>query len=200
MKIYFEDGELNRSQSEEFKYDYLVDAKYGYTQNDSALYGYMHSNYDAVIYTNSLVALNNKYAWNEELGVPEIYLPKNGEFIRIDRLTGRLLREGHNILKMFMAGEFDAYVFDAEDKPKTYTYHEVRNNFISESEHKVYIDVWYTDDDNEEGINVATVDYLTKEVEYFVEEAKTDPMIQKAIENILDEIDDGYYKELTERK
>ena len=103
MKIYFEDGELNR----EFKYDFIVDAKYGYTQNDCMLYYIKEEFYDDVsVYTNSLVALSNLYAWNNELKVPEIYLVRNNDFVRVDKLTNRELREGHNIRKMFMSGEF----------------------------------------------------------------------------------------------
>ena len=107
MKIYFEDGELHRPNSINFTYGYLIDAKYGYTMNVSLLRTIKRLHNDATVYTNSLIALSNDFAWNEELGVSEIYLNRNGEFIRIDKLTDKELRKAHNILKMYIAGKFD---------------------------------------------------------------------------------------------
>ena len=107
MKIYFEDGELNRPISITFDYDRVVDAKYGFTHNDMMLDGIKCYDNNASVYTNSLVALDNRLVWNEELGVPEIYLWRGNEFVRIDKLTNRQLKEGHNIMKMYIAGEFD---------------------------------------------------------------------------------------------
>ena len=107
MKIYFEDGELNKPNSIYFTYDYMVDARYGYT-NNAALLGCINClNNDASVYTNSIIALDNKFAWNNELKAPEIYLVREDEFIRIDKLTNRELKEGNNIMKMYMAGEFN---------------------------------------------------------------------------------------------
>ena len=107
MKIYFEDGKLERPNSIDFKYNYIIDAGWGFTHNISMLDFIMSTYSSASIYTNSLVALNNRYAWNKELGVPEIYLWKNDKFIRIDQLTNRELREAHNLEKMYISGEFN---------------------------------------------------------------------------------------------
>ena len=107
MKIYFEDGELLRPNSIDFRYHYMIDARYGYTHNAHFLRVLRSSNDYLSVYTNSLVALDNRWAWNEELGVPEIYLVKDGEFVRIDKLTDKELRTGHNIMKMYMAGVFN---------------------------------------------------------------------------------------------
>lgn len=75
-------------------------------------------------------------------------------------------------------------------------YGEVRNDYYDEEENKVYIDAWVTDDDNEEGIVVAKVNYKTKEVEYMVEEAKTDEYVQEVINETLKNIDDGDFKNI----
>ena len=108
MKIYCEDGELTRPNSVDFKYDYLIDARYGYKNNAALLSCIKNLDNDASVYTNSLIALNNDYAWNKELEVPEIYLIKDGEFVRIDMLTSKWLREAHNIMRMYISGHFDS--------------------------------------------------------------------------------------------
>ena len=108
MKIYFEDGELHRPNNIDFKYKYIVDAGSGYSNNDALLRVIKFTDNDASVYTNSLVALDNGFAWNEELKVPEIYLVRDDKFIRIDELTEKELRKAHNIMKMYMAGVFDS--------------------------------------------------------------------------------------------
>ena len=107
MKIYFEDGEL--VQSGYFTNYNRIDAKYGVSANMVRLDVLRQTEPDAIVYTNSIIALSNEYAWNEELQVPEIYI-RAGEhmiFTRIDKLTTRQLREGHNIAKMWISGEFE---------------------------------------------------------------------------------------------
>ena len=113
MKIYFEDGELVNSKYLPFN-DYYrkVDAKYGPKQNQSDLDEIKEYDRECCVYTNSLIALSNEYAWNEELEVPEIYI-RAGEhmnFHRIDELTERELRFAHNICKMYLAGSFDTII------------------------------------------------------------------------------------------
>lgn len=106
MKIYFEDGALHRPNSKYLKYNYLIDARYGYTHNASLLGCIKDLDYEASVYTNSVIALDNKFAWNEALKVPEVYLVVEDEFVRIDSLTDRQLREGHDIMRLYIAGEF----------------------------------------------------------------------------------------------
>ena len=112
MKIYFEDGHLIADYLLPFEHFYKVDAKYGPKHNHELLTDIREKDASAIIYTNSLLALSNEYAWNEELKVPEIYI-RAGEhmnFHRIDELTERELRFAHNICKMYLAGSFDTVI------------------------------------------------------------------------------------------
>lgn len=107
MKIYFEDGELRHTPIVDI--DYIVEANRGVTANIGVLDFYKQSSPNAIIYTNSIFAFSNIYAWNEELKAPEIYIRagEHMEFTRIDKLTNRELRQGHNLAKMYVSGEFD---------------------------------------------------------------------------------------------
>jgi len=114
MKIYFEDGTLRASVKafhtifEAQDINIIIDAADGYSENVKCL-DHALSIGKRSVYTNSLIALDNKYAWNDELKVPEIYIRAgiNCKFTRIDKLTDRELRMGHNIMQMYMNGAFD---------------------------------------------------------------------------------------------
>lgn len=110
MKIYFEDGELLKPDFIEAPIIHIIDAKYGFLKNQEALDWYNdHYSYGTgYIYTNSLVALSNEYCWNDELKVPELYIrPSAGrEFVRVDKLTLRELRQAHNLMRMYMTNAF----------------------------------------------------------------------------------------------
>ena len=73
-------------------------------------------------------------------------------------------------------------------------YGEIRNDFCNEEEQKVYIDAWFSENDNEEGIVIAKVNYKTKEIEYLDNDAKTDEYAQEKIKETLREIDNGDYE------
>lgn len=73
-------------------------------------------------------------------------------------------------------------------------YGEIRNDFYDEEEKKVYIDAWFTEDDNEEGVVIAKVNYRTKAIEYLDNDARTDEYAQEIINETLKEIDDGDYE------
>lgn len=115
MKIYFEDGELNCIEDLPY-YENIyikVDAAKGFSHCKSLLDTFNKNEdkfkYPIVVYTNSLLALNNDYAWDDKYDVPEIYIrnkDKNEDFIRIDKLTKKTLRKAHNIMKMYIAGAF----------------------------------------------------------------------------------------------
>ena len=109
MKIYFEDGKLRKLNQLPMHIDFTVDAKDGVNANFNILDMLNQREENITIYTNSIFAFSNQYAWNKELKVPEIYI-RAGEhmiFTRIDELTDRELREAHNLAKMYVAGKFD---------------------------------------------------------------------------------------------
>ena len=109
MKIYFEDGELVSSGYLPIDRYIVVNAGVGVHSNINTLDYIKEHNPNAVIYTNSIIAFDNKYAWNEELKVPEVYI-RAGEhsiFTPIYKLYPNI-REVNNLAKMWLAGMFDA--------------------------------------------------------------------------------------------
>lgn len=109
MKIYFEDGELQHSSLLPVMPKYEVHANKGVTDNIELLDLILEKDTDAVVYTNSIFAIYSLYAWNDELDVPDIYIRagNDGKWVRIDKLTNRTLKPGHNLAKMYVAGEFE---------------------------------------------------------------------------------------------
>ena len=109
MQIYFEDGELRSVNQLPVKPDIVIDAGKGLTESFRLLGFAKETNPNCIVYTNAITAFNNRYAWNDSLKVPEIYI-RAGEhliFTRIDNLTERELREGHALAKLYISGEFD---------------------------------------------------------------------------------------------
>jgi hypothetical protein len=108
MKIYFEDGQLLPKDMLPFKCAHTIDAGEGYSYCDGALEWIRYNDPRSVVYTNTIIALHNIYAWNDDCGIFEVYMRcgKNRAFHRIDELTQRELRYAHNIMKMYMNGEF----------------------------------------------------------------------------------------------
>lgn len=109
MKVYFEDGELRSTSQLSVKPNFVIDAGKGFTESIRLLDLAYDANPDCVVYTNSIAAVNNRYAWNDQLLVPEVYI-RSGEhmlFTRIDALTERELRQGHCLARLYVAGEFN---------------------------------------------------------------------------------------------
>ena len=109
MKVYFEDGNLLSTTVLSCDPDIIIDAGMGVSKCIAALDAALLMNSDCVVYTNAIVALNNKYVWDEKENIPQLYI-RNGEyqlFTNITECTNRQLRESHNLMKMYLAGEFN---------------------------------------------------------------------------------------------
>lgn len=65
---------------------------------------------------------------------------------------------------------------------------EIRNDFVCEDSRHIYIDAWFTEDDNEEGIVIARINMDTKNIEYFDDDARTDEYAQEVINETLNGI------------
>lgn len=111
MRIYFEDGPLIVNYTMILppeEPDVILDAAEGASHCINVLDDLLKNHKDCVIYTNSIFAFSNRYAWNEKLQLPEIYIRDNehGVFTNITKFTNRTLREGHNLAKLYVGGEF----------------------------------------------------------------------------------------------
>lgn len=113
MKIFFEDGSLkinNGISLVEEQAPIIVEADWGITNNLrqlNSLRVHEELSEKVVVYTNSILAFDNKYAWNAELEVPEIYIrTQDRGFVRIDELTDRKLCKSNKLLNLYLAGEF----------------------------------------------------------------------------------------------
>lgn len=109
MKIYFEDGVLTATQQLKLGSDYFINAANGYSANERALDRIKETVPDAIVYTNSLVPLlySDIYCWDNEAKIFELYIRQGDDFVRVDKLTNRELRFGHNLFRLWRAGEFD---------------------------------------------------------------------------------------------
>ena len=64
MKIYFEDGKLVDLKRLPITPDYVVDASDGVSENINLLSNLYNNNCNCIVYTNSIFAFDNHYAWN----------------------------------------------------------------------------------------------------------------------------------------
>ena len=107
MKVYFEDGMLGHGVAPPMAF--WIDATRGsnYCFNQAKC---IQSSFvgNISIYTNDLIFLLNadEFAWNGDTF--EIYLRNaKGEWKLLKDLTNRELRQGHNIYRLWFAGEFE---------------------------------------------------------------------------------------------
>lgn len=59
------------------------------------------------IVTNSVIALDNRYAWNNKTNSCDVWFWKKGEWVNIQDTTEREIRQGHNIMHMYLNDAFD---------------------------------------------------------------------------------------------
>lgn len=111
MKILFYDGNIRYwSHLTSFSNYQRLSASWGYTDNIKTLNLYREKfGEDCAVLTNSIIALDHKYGWNEKENHTDIYfyVKSKHDFVRCDKLTEREIREGHNIMTLFRGGEFD---------------------------------------------------------------------------------------------
>ena len=111
MKILFYDGDIRWwSRPTSFSNYNILSASWGYTDNIKELNAYREKfGEDTTILTNSIVALDHRYGWNEKENHTDIYfyVKSKDDFVRCDKLTEKEIRKEHNIMKMFMNGVFD---------------------------------------------------------------------------------------------
>lgn len=79
----------------------------GPTSVMKGLDGFYNVNRRGAVMTNSVIALNNTYAWNNETNSCDIWFWKNGEWVNIQDTTEREIRQGHNIMHMYLNDAFD---------------------------------------------------------------------------------------------
>ena len=114
MKIYFEDGYLLESQEITKQIPYsqqdglcVVRAERGISQCVAELENLLKHYNESTVYTNFTGAIDNKYVWNTDLKIPELFIRDiHGKWTSIVNLTTRELRSSHNLYKLYVAGEF----------------------------------------------------------------------------------------------
>lgn len=113
MIIFFEDGSITNESIYSITGEELikVDAAHGFTANYNKLVAIEKDrDFDTRIYTNSLVALSNRWCWDEENKIPQLYLRnKDNEWENITHFTDKELRNTHNLEKIYVAGGFNIF-------------------------------------------------------------------------------------------
>lgn len=111
MIIFFEDGSINNSLLIDGKEVFKIDAAFGVTINYNMLLAIdKEMDFDTRVYTNSIIALSNRWCWDEQSEVPQVYIRNaDHKWEHITHFTNRQLKQGHNLEKMYRSGEFDVF-------------------------------------------------------------------------------------------
>ena len=120
MKVLFYDGNLlgkdfpsyafDKAVSINYKgYECTINAAYGYSRCKEILDSIIEDQPDTVVLSNSLVALDNTYCWDEETNSCELYIydKRKDEFVKAQDLTEREIKQGHNLEALYRNGAFD---------------------------------------------------------------------------------------------
>lgn len=130
MKILFYDGDVEKLYAETDDFNGImeeiekrvspypdhvrfINAKYGPKSNEEMLDELLDLDQtrglNVVVVTNSLVALSNKYCWDQRTGRCELYIfrPDKKWFVNAQELTEKEIREGHNLEALYRNGTFD---------------------------------------------------------------------------------------------
>lgn len=118
MKVYFVDGQLDVVALMDFKniilnskfadYAAFVDGKDGLSECKRRLD--LTWNNGTCVITNSALAFDGKYTWDNETEQHELYIynRKRHCFKPVHELTDRQLRRGNNLFKLYLTGEFNS--------------------------------------------------------------------------------------------
>lgn len=120
MKILFYDGMMSeryfslRDALEEEHYgfnanSYDIDAVYGPGKCKIFLDYIKNENTNAIVLTNSLVALDNTYCWNDKTHSCDLYIfiTSRNRFVSVNNLTDKNIKKAHNLEAMYRNGAFD---------------------------------------------------------------------------------------------
>lgn len=108
--VYFEDGPLVENARWRLYQQININATNGVSYNLEAADIALENSKDKIIvaYTNQILLLDSKYTYDMNTKMFHCFLrAKDGSWMNIEYLTDRKLRPGHNIPKLYLAGEFD---------------------------------------------------------------------------------------------
>lgn len=107
--VYFEDGPLVKGIRWRLFPQVNIDAANGVSYNLEVADATLEKNDDktVVVYTNQILLLDSKYTYDTKTKMFHCYLKmEDGSWMNLEYLTDRELRPGHNIPKLYLAGEF----------------------------------------------------------------------------------------------
>lgn len=112
--IYFVDGDIRplvsnifNSLCEKHKMrGYIIDAACGISRGKRYAEQLEQSHPDSFVLTNQIVLLSNEYAWKDNQCKAYLWHHDDAEFINLQDLTDKDIRNAHNLSKMYIAGSF----------------------------------------------------------------------------------------------
>ena len=116
MIIYFEDGDLSKVLVDGFSNMgvYTINSHIGVSEILKRLSEIEKKNNKSIVYTNSILALNNEYAWDSNYSFCNIYLRSPiGEFKNISMFTREKITKESDIAKLYLEGYFSDFKNDS---------------------------------------------------------------------------------------